>query len=84
MDLLSLVIILPLLGSAIIGLTGFLSPAFRKQEKLIGAIGTLAVAIPFFIILSTFLSFSGEAVSSTLFTWMEAGRININFSYSFD
>lgn len=84
MDLLSLVIILPFLGSAIIGLAGFLSPAFRQREKLIGTIGTLAVAIPFFIILSTFISFSGEAVSTTIFSWMEAGRIDIKFSYSFD
>ena len=82
--LLRLVILLPFLGAAFIGLLGFLNPAFRKQEKLIGVIGTLAVAIPFGIIAYTFFNFSGEAMSATFFSWMKAGKIDVSFAYNFD
>ncbi|MEO0470476.1 MAG: NADH-quinone oxidoreductase subunit L [Bacteroidota bacterium] len=80
-----LIVILPLLGSAIIGLTGFLNEGFRKQEKLIGAIGTLAVAIPFVLILLAFLSFDGNPITvDGLFTWMKTGDIDISFHYQLD
>jgi len=84
-SVLSLVILLPLLGSALIGLTGFMMPGFRKQEKLIGTIGTFAVAIPFFIYLSVYLNFSHTgAVDFTIIDWMVAGNLDIKFSYRID
>lgn len=82
-----LIILLPLIGSAAIGLTGFLNPAFRKNEKLIGWLGTAAIAIPFLIILSIWASFDGQskdAVTFELFTWMEAGNLSVKFNYSLD
>ncbi|MCB0846987.1 MAG: NADH-quinone oxidoreductase subunit L, partial [Bacteroidetes bacterium] len=81
--LLTLIILLPLFSSAIIGLGGFFSPGFRKQEKLIGALATLAVAIPFFLVLMTFFQFDGP-VTVELFTWMQAGDLTINFHYNLD
>ncbi|RMG26226.1 MAG: NADH-quinone oxidoreductase subunit L, partial [Bacteroidetes bacterium] len=81
------VILLPLLGSAIIGLWGFLSPAFRKQEKLIGTLGTLAVAIPFGIVLYAFMNYpadSTEGISTSIMSWMQVGSLDIRFSYNFD
>ena len=49
---LKLIILLPLLGAAIIGIGGFINEGFRKSEALIGWLGTGMVAIPFFIILA--------------------------------
>ena len=82
--LLNLIILLPLIGSAVIGLGGFFSPGFRKQEKLIGALATSMVAIPFILVLTTFFQFNGEPVAFRLFTWMQAGDLTIEFSYNLD
>ena len=82
--LLNLIILLPLIGSAVIGLGGFFSPGFRKQEKLIGALATSMVAIPFILVLTTFFQFNGEPVAFRLFTWMQAGDLTIDFSYNLD
>ncbi|WNJ16756.1 NADH-quinone oxidoreductase subunit L [Pontibacter sp. G13] len=79
-----LIILLPLLGSAIIGLVGFSSEGFRKQEGLIGSIGTFAVAIPFFLLLFARFAFDGEPIDIQLFTWMEAGNLSISFNYRLD
>lgn len=88
---LSLIILLPLLGATLIGLGGFLSPALRKQEKLLGGLATLMVAIPFFIIASVFMGFLGghehgthEPVKFELFTWMAAGNLTLKFGYHLD
>lgn len=82
-----LIILLPLIGSAVIGLTGFMRPGFRSNEKLIGWLATAAVAIPFLLILSIWASFDGsskETVAIDLFSWMETGDLSIRFSYSLD
>ena len=85
MDIYNLIILLPLLGSAVIGLVGFNSEAFRKQEKLIGTIASLAVAIPFLLIVSVFLGYeSGNPKTIEFFTWMVAGNLEVNFTYSLD
>lgn len=80
----TLIILLPLLGSALIGLLGFTNESFRKQEKLIGWLATAMVAIPFFLILGAFMSFQGEAIHFSLFTWMKAGGLEVNFGYTLD
>ncbi|MEL6132230.1 MAG: proton-conducting transporter membrane subunit, partial [Bacteroidota bacterium] len=79
-----LIILLPLIGSAVIGLLGLLSKPFSRQEGLIGAIGTLSVAIPFVAVLLAFLNFDGTAIAIPLFTWMKAGQLSIEFNYSLD
>jgi NADH-quinone oxidoreductase subunit L len=83
-SLLRLIIVLPLLSSALIGLIGFLSPSFRKQETLIGIIASAAVGIPFLLILGTFLGFEGTPVGFKLFTWMATSKLEIAFSYTLD
>lgn len=80
----ALIILLPLAGALLNGLLGFWSPAYRKNETLIGAIGTLMVAIPFILVLLAFLGFEGEAVSFSLFSWMQAGDLQIDFAYQLD
>lgn len=87
---LSLIVLLPLAGAALIGLTGFLNERFRHQEKLIGLIATSAVAIPFFIILAAFLQFTSghgehhDAIRFSIIPWIETAGIKINFSYHLD
>lgn len=80
------IILLPLLGSVIIGLGGLINENFRKQEKLIGTIATLAVAVPFLLILMARFSFDAENTTFTLFglSWMEAGNLKISFNYNLD
>ncbi|MCI4668587.1 MAG: NADH-quinone oxidoreductase subunit L [Bacteroidia bacterium] len=80
----SLIIVLPLLGALIIGLGGLMSAGFRKNEGLIGLLGTAAVGIPFLVILYAFFSYPGDAQIYEIFPWMEAGKLKINFSYQHD
>ncbi len=82
--LLPLVIILPFVGSALIGLGGLISKSFRKQEKVIGAFATLMVFIPFLIILSAFLQFSGKPYHFELFKWVAVGDFEVSFAYTLD
>lgn len=80
-----LIILLPFLGALLIGLTGFVSEGFRKQEKLIGAIATLMVAVPFLVFVLIFLNADlSEPVQWTLFSWMKAGNLDLSFSYYVD
>ena len=83
-SLLPLIILLPLFGSAIIGLLGFMLPGLRESESLVGAIGTLFVVIPFVIVLNAFLGFHGEPIDFSLFSWMKAGNLDISFGYRLD
>ena len=80
----ALIILLPLAGAIFNGLMGFLLPAYRKNETVIGAIGTLMVAIPFVLVLMAFLGFEGETISFELFTWMRAGDLRVDFAYQLD
>ncbi|MEZ4826213.1 MAG: NADH-quinone oxidoreductase subunit L [Bacteroidia bacterium] len=82
--LLRLIILLPIISSAFIGLGGFFFPSFREREKLLGFIATSAVAIPFFLILAAFFQFHHEPVHFDLFTWMAAGNLDIRFAYNLD
>ncbi len=79
-----LIILLPLLGSALIGLGAFLMPSLREREGLIGSIATAAVAIPFLLILVAFLQFEGTPIEVSLFSWMQVGGLDIRFSYELD
>ncbi|MEM8898810.1 MAG: NADH-quinone oxidoreductase subunit L [Bacteroidota bacterium] len=78
------IVLLPLIGAAILGLGGLLFPAFRSQEKLIGAIGSAMVAIPFLILVYLTATFTGEPITFELWSWMKAGGLDISFSYMLD
>lgn len=84
-----LILLLPLLGAALIGLTGFLSPGFRKNEKAIGAIGTLMVAGPFILILHAFFNYHDPIEFGLLggkdsLHWMTGGKLDLFFNYRMD
>ena len=88
-QLLPLIVLLPLAGALLIGLFGFISPSFRKQEKIIGALGTLMVAIPFVFVAYAFFSFDKlahgkEAIFFDIIPWMKAGGLDLSFTYRLD
>jgi len=80
----ALVVLLPLLGATVIGLFGFLSPAFRAQEKVISSIATAMVAIPFAILVYFFLNFHGEPIDFKVLSWMTTQNLSLDFSYRLD
>ena len=80
-----LVTLLPLLGFIINGLFG----KKLKNEKLIGAISTLAVFIPFLLGVFTLLELSTLDIESrkiliTYYNWITAGSFSVNYSYLID
>lgn len=80
-----LVTLLPLLGFLINGFFG----KKLKNEKLIGAISTLAVFIPFLIGVFTLFELSSLEPESrkifiTYFNWITAGSFSVNYSYLID
>lgn len=87
--LFSLILLLPLLGATVIGLTGFLSPGFRKNEGAIGGLATLMVLIPFFLISYAFFTYHGP-IEFGLFggkeslSWMALGGKGLFFNYRLD
>ena len=87
--LFSLILLLPLLGSVVIGLSGFLSPSFRKNEGAIGGFGTLMVLIPFFLVAYAFLTYH-DPIEFGLFggkeslQWMAGGHLDLFFNYKLD
>ncbi|MEM6634183.1 MAG: NADH-quinone oxidoreductase subunit L, partial [Bacteroidota bacterium] len=83
-SLLPLIILLPLFGSALVGLLGFMLPSLRESESLLGGIATIFVAIPFFIVFNAYLGFHGEPIDFKLFSWMQAGNLDISFGYRLD
>ncbi|MFN8396019.1 MAG: NADH-quinone oxidoreductase subunit L [Bacteroidia bacterium] len=89
----SLILLLPLLGAFLIGVGGFVSPGFRKNEKGIGLLASLMVAIPFFIILYAFINYHepihfGLFGASDSLSWMYSSSsrfgMNLFFDYRLD
>ncbi|HMQ67853.1 MAG TPA: NADH-quinone oxidoreductase subunit L [Ignavibacteria bacterium] len=80
-----LVTLLPLIGFLINGLLG----KRIKNEKVVGAISTLAVFIPFVIGVMTFfelLSMAPESRSILInyYNWITAGSFSVNYAYLVD
>jgi NADH-quinone oxidoreductase subunit L len=78
-----LILLLPLFVAAFNGMMGLFYPAYRKQEWVIGILGTLAVAIPFAVTVWLFLGFA-DTVVVNYFTWMSAGSLHVDFAYRID
>ncbi len=80
-----LIVIIPLLGFFINGLFG----RKIKNESIIGAIGTAAVALPFIIAVLIFIEMIGSAPADrkqivTLFEWIAAGTFSVNVAFQID
>lgn len=80
------IIIIPLVGFLINGLTGLFSEAYRQQTRLIASVAVLAVFIPFLLALYLFWHMQGgsDAVSVSLYTWMSAGNFSVDIGYRLD
>jgi len=79
-----LILLLPLAGAIVTGLLPLFMPGLRKNESLIGTIGTLAVAVPFGLVVYLFLTFDGSAFVANFYTWMAAGDLTVDFAYRID
>jgi len=82
--LVRLILLLPLFGAVVNGLAPLFLEQLRTRETLIGTIGTAVVAIPFALTIYLFVTFDGTPVVIDFFTWMEAGDLNLQFSYLVD
>lgn len=82
--LVRLIVLLPLAGAILTGLVPLLIPGLRRNESLISTIGTLAVAVPFGMVVYLFLAFDGSAFVATFYTWMAAGDLSVDFAYRID
>ncbi len=81
--LVALILLLPILGTAVNGLLGLFVPAYRRHETLIGGLATAAVAVPFLISVYLFAGFE-ETRIVTLFTWMAADNLQIDWAFRID
>ena len=81
--LVRLILLPPLLVAAFNGMMGLFAPGWRKQEAAIGALGTLAVLVPFGVTVMLFLGFAEPEVVR-YFTWLEAGSLRVDFAYRID
>lgn len=84
-QLIYLTVLLPFLGFLINGLLG----RKIKNEKIIGIIGSGTIGISFLIVLGAFFQTLALPVEQrqtivNLFTWLQAGGLNINIAYQVD
>jgi NADH-quinone oxidoreductase subunit L len=84
-QLIYLTVLLPFLGFLINGLFG----RKIKNEKIIGIIGSGAIGLSFLIVLGAFfqtLALPAEHRQTivNLFTWLQAGGLNVNIAYQVD
>jgi len=84
-QLIYLTVLLPFLGFLINGLFG----RKIKNEKIIGIIGSGTIGISFLIVLGAFFQTLALPVEQrqtivNLFTWLQAGGLNINIAYQVD
>ena len=85
-ELIYLVPLLPLIGFLIIGFFG----KKLNNEKLVGAIASIAVGGAFLVALGAFLQLTGESSEARtehivrLFTWIQAGSFHIDIAYQVD
>lgn len=80
-----LAVLLPLAGFLINGIFG----SRIKNEKVIGSIGSGAIGLSFLIILASFFQTAAMPAEQRqtivkLFTWLNAGSLNVGFSYQVD
>ncbi len=84
-ELIYLTVLLPLAGFLINGIFG----SRIKNEKVIGTIGSSVIGISFLIALGAFFETLSLPVEQrqlivNLFTWLDAGGLNVSFAYQVD
>jgi len=81
---LQLILLLPLSGAVVNGILPLFVPALRRQERLVGIVGTGVVAAAFAVALSLFLGYHGEPITHSFYRWMTAGDFAVDFAYRAD
>ncbi len=79
-----IILLAPLIGALVNGLGGLFLKGYRNQERVIGTVATLSVAVPFICAVTIFSSLHGEAHISTFFPWIASGDLQIDFAYRLD
>ena len=82
--LILLIVLLPLAGAVLNGLLPLFWPHLRRNETVIGAVGTAVVAVPFLLTVALFLQGFGEPHAATFYTWMGAGDFSVSVAYRID
>ncbi len=85
LDLLTvLIVLLPLVGAVLTGLVPLFLRSFRAHKGLLGAVGTLVVAIPFGLAAWIFVQGGSQTHVTSLYTWMAAGDFSVSITYRID
>ena len=79
-----LILLLPLIGAAVLGLIPLYAHGLRQYKILIGTIGTLMVAVPCGLAFSLFVQGVEAPLVTSVYTWMGVGDFSIDFSYRMD
>jgi len=79
-----LIILLPLVGAAVLGLIPLYAHGLRQYKTLIGTLGTLMVAVPFGLAFSLFIQGVDTPIVTSVYTWMGVGDFSVDFSYRVD
>ncbi len=79
-----LIILLPLIGAAFLGLVPLFASGLRHYKRMLGTIGTLMVAIPFGLTLMLFAQGVDSPIIASFYTWMGVGDFTIDFAYRVD
>ena len=83
-NLVGLITLIPFIGFLVNGIFG----KKIKNEKIIGAIGCLAVAIPAIISIGIFIQILGTDnfthIIQPIFTWFQFGSFNVSVAYQID
>ena len=79
-----LILLLPLIGATLLGLVPLFAPGIRQYKGLLGAVGTLAVIIPFVFAVILFARGVDAASIISVYTWMGVGSFSIDFAYRLD
>ncbi len=82
--LVRLIVLLPLAGAVFIGILPLFIRGMRKNEWVLGGIGTAVVAVPFVLTVYLFLQGFDEPHVASYYTWMAAGDLSISFAYRVD
>ncbi len=82
--LVRLILLLPLAGAVFNGILPLFLKGMRKNEWMLGGIGTAVVAVPFVLALLLFMQGFDEAYVASYYTWMAAGDLSVSFAYRVD
>lgn len=83
-SIVQLIVLLPLVGAAVLGLVPLFVREIRAYKGLLGTIGTLMVAIPFGLTVSLFAQGVDYASITSIYTWMGVGDFSIDIAYRID